>query len=349
MKTHEENQALAKRIFHYYKNVVSNDKSATVRHFMEEGIWKSSIYHIINRCADSESANFKPLPGPKPSKITPNIAKKLKATFTKDPSTTVRNVAVKLNLARSTISDFKVHTLGMKAFVKKKVPKYSEAQEKRAKTNSRKIYEKQTQKVLVIDDETYMNIDPTQTPGKKFFHAKSPDDVEYKKKTIPKSKFPKKFMIWQAMDDEGHVSPAYVSDGTLNSETYLNECVKHQLVPFINLHHDIKDILFWPDMSSVHYATKVTEYMRGKNINFVEKSQNTPNIPQARGIETFWALCKEKYSKLKKQPSTITGFCRIWKKISEEVAKNSGKGVMQKAARNLRQIGCNGVAGLKID
>jgi hypothetical protein len=79
------------------------------------------------------------------------------------------------------------------------------------------------------------------------------------------------------------------------SQLYLDERIKKRLIPFIN-GHQMKDISFWPDMATSHYARIITVYLRLKNKDFVTKSQNTPNFPQARRREKFWALCESEDS-----------------------------------------------------
>ena len=199
--------------------------------------------------------------------------------------------------------------------------------------------------ILVIDDETYVHSDPSQIPGKKFFHSTNSKDVPHANRTTPKEKLPKKFLIWQAMDENGKISKPYVTDKSLNSSIYLKECISTLLLNFIHEHHRTDEILFWPDMASSHYANNVRSFLKEKNVHFVEKSQNAPNVPEARGIETFWAQCKKKYSEVKKVPKTIRGFTRIWTRISKEVSESCGQALMKRAKRNLRRIGWKGVDG----
>jgi hypothetical protein len=65
----------------------------------------------------------------------------------------------------------KVKKIGITAKTKKKSPKYLAGQEERAKRGCRKIYNKIRKKVLVIDDETFVTMDPSQLPIRSFFHA----------------------------------------------------------------------------------------------------------------------------------------------------------------------------------
>jgi hypothetical protein len=37
--------------------------------------------------------------------------------------------------------------------------------------------------------------------------------------------------------------------------------------------------VFWPDLASAHYAKTMIAYLREKKVNFVEKSDNPPNVP----------------------------------------------------------------------
>ena len=43
-------------------------------------------------------------------------------------------------------------------------------------------------------------------------------------------------------------------------ETYLDQCIKVRLIPFLERHHNKEKVLFWPDLASSHYGHKVTQY-----------------------------------------------------------------------------------------
>jgi hypothetical protein len=90
----------------------------------------------------------------------------------------------------------------------------------------------------------------------------------------------------------------------------------------------------------------VTDFLHGESIEFIEKVKNPPNFPQARGIEKFWALCKQKYRALKKQSMTLVGFRRVWERVSEEVGRKHGKAVMDHAKKNLLTKDCEGIKAL---
>lgn len=76
---------------------------------------------------------------------------------------------------------------------------------------------------------------------------------------------------------------------------------------------------------------------------FVSRKNNAPNVPQARPIEKFWAICKKEYKKLNKQVKTVDEMTKIWSKIPNKVAKKSGKSLMANVRRKIRLIGHEGV------
>ena len=203
--------------------------------------------------------------------------------------------------------------------------------------------------MLLIDDETYLPWNPQDVPGKKFFHAKDPKEVIYSEEVQPKAKFFKKSLIWQAMDENGNVLEPFVSEGTISAKVYLKECIQARSLPFIDKYYDHSEILYWPDMDSAHYADKVISFVNDSRIEFVQKYKNAPNVPQARGIERCWALCKTEYSKRQNPPKSVRGLALVWRNISKSVAENSGKAVMGSALMNLRNLGYKGVEGSQLN
>lgn len=199
----KQNQYFANRVVHFYKNITFRDKKSTVQHFVAEGKSQSTIYKILRRYEDTGETQYRKIPGRPRTISTPRNISRVKRAFTKNRTTSVRITSRKLKIARSTVSKIKVHDLGFKARTKKKAPKYVKNQEQRAKTGLRKIYKKVLEKVLVIDDETYVTFDPSQIPGRKFYHASDDCEVSYDDQFKTVTKFPKKYLVWQALDEQG--------------------------------------------------------------------------------------------------------------------------------------------------
>lgn len=341
-----EHQAFAKRVVHFYNNKCSKDLSSTCNHFMKEGKNRRTITRIISRYKQRGNIEFIKKTG-RPSKISnDNVRRKIKNMIKIKPSTSVRNGARKLKIPKSTFGRIKLG-LGIKAYKKQTVPKYKSGQKQRAKRGCRKIYKKiipsGENKILIIDDETYVYFDPSQVNGDEYYHCENKDDVEICDKTKPKQKFPKKFLVWQAIDEFGNASDSFITTGTINKDIYLKECLKKRLLPFILKHHKIDDVLFWPDLASSHYANDVQDWLKLNKISYVPKKENPPNLPQARPIEKYWALCKAEYKRNNKQPKNLNSFKRIWKNCSKKVAQSSAQALMKTIRSKLRKIGYSGV------
>ena len=337
-----ENELFAKRVIHYYKNQANFCKKILFITLLARGE-AEKLYNILDRFSRSSDENYKPIPGRPPTTTSPGKQVKVEKVFKKSPNLSVREAARNLHISKSAVSRIKVQKLGISAKTMKKSSQYVKDQEPRTKTRLRKIYKKTRKKVLIIDDETYVPINPSELPGRKFYHDVGPENLKYEHIHKGKSKFPEKFLIWQALDEMGNVSEAYISKDTMTAQIYLEECIKKRLIPFILKYHEIDEILFWPDLASSHYAKIVTKYLNEKNVEFVSKEENPPNVPQARGIELFWAECKRRYSCRSEKPKNLQGFKLVWGHISKQTAKDLGKSLMDHSYKILRQIGYKGL------
>ncbi|CAF4523611.1 unnamed protein product [Rotaria magnacalcarata] len=92
------------------------------------------------------------------------------------------------------------------------------------------------------------------------------------------------------------VSDVYIHRGkqAVLQTTYLKECINKGLLPFIEKYHHNGNYLFWPDLASAHYSNLVKERLHEKSVPLVARQDNPPNVPQARSIETVWALLERK-------------------------------------------------------
>ena len=108
-------------------------------------------------------------------------------------------------------------------------------------------------------------------------------------------KFEPKVMIWMALSSKD-VSDVYVhkSKQAVRQATYLDECINKRLLPFIEKYHHDGNYIFWPDLASAHYSTAVQQRLEEKNVPFVSREDNPPNVHQARPIETIWTLLERK-------------------------------------------------------
>lgn len=336
-----ERQLIANRVVQFYINFANYNKLETVRHFTAEGEKQRTVYSILKRYENNGTALLKKSKGRNRTVGSPKIEKKVER-FLVVKGLSERETARQLGIPQPTVHKIKIR-LGIKSNKCTEVPKYNENQKRRAKTNCRKVYRKSVNKVLVMDDETYVMFDPKNTPGSKWFHFIDKSSVDDSLRFKSKEKFPKRFLVWQAIDEFGNISEPFIKFGTLKAEEYRNECLEKRLLPFIKKYHPNSDVLFWPDLATIHYERSVQNWLRMNNIEYVEKQNNPPNVPNARPIEKFWCFCKRMYGKRPNPPKNLIGFRKIWTDISKKVAETHAHTLMKSVRKRLKLIGDKGV------
>lgn len=298
-----------------------------------------SINNVLKRFTDSGRIRFVSIPGRPVTINTPAMQRKVLKKGRKNRSKSLRESALDLNIAPTTYRRVKAK-VGLRSKKKQKKPKYTEGQLERCKKGAAKLYRESIPSrknfFFVIDDETYVPKDPTQVPGDQYYLSDDEEETPIEEKTIQTGKFEGKFMVWQAIAEDGDVSEPFVTDCTVNSQIYLKECIEKRLLPFLKKKKGQRPILFWPDLATAHYARIVTDRLRAEKVQFVAKVDNPPNVPQLRPIERFWAICKRKYRELNKPADTIPKMMRIWKRISKIAAEESGENLFEHFRRNLR-------------
>ncbi|CAF1363735.1 unnamed protein product [Rotaria magnacalcarata] len=127
-------------------------------------------------------------------------------------------------------------------------------------------------------------------------------------------------MIWMAMSSKG-VSDVYIhrSKQAVLQTTYLKECINKTLLPFIEKYHHNGNYLFWPDLASAHYSNLVKERLHEKNVPFVARQDNPPNVPQARLIEIVWALLERKVYENNWEAKNLDALARRIKQKAKEL------------------------------
>jgi hypothetical protein len=143
-------------------------------------------------------------------------------------------------------------------------------------------------KSVVMDDEKYFSLSNINIPGNDIFYTSDKSTAPNEIKYAMKKKFEDKVLVWVAISEQG-LSKHYVhrSKIAISSDIYIKECLKKRLLPFIKEHHKDNDFVFWPDLASAHYSNQTITWLDSRNIDFVKKVHNPPNVPQARPIETF--------------------------------------------------------------
>jgi len=188
-----------------------------------------------------------------------------------------------------------------------------------------------------MDDETYCFSDFNQIRGPEFYVAHSPGEVSPKYKNRRTTKFPKKYFVWQAICSCGQKSEEFVTQGSLNTDIYVKECLKKRLLPVIESHTIA--VIFWPDLATCHYGKKAKEFYDENKINIVPKEGNPPNCPELRPIEKYWAHMKSYLKGTKSRTSNLKDFRRKWRYQSILLSNGYVQSLMSSLRSQVRIFG----------
>lgn len=150
----------------------------------------------------------------------------------------------------------------------------------------------------------YVAVNPNNIPRKKYDHCTAENQLSAENKLKPKDKFFEKFLVWLASDETDAVSKPFIHTGTINSEIYLNECLKKRLIPFISG----KNVVFWSDMAIACYSRILPTFSKPITL-FLLRNKVMPIVPQVH--ERFWALLKRKYVSRVQPTKNLTSLKRI--------------------------------------
>lgn len=293
VKNESVQETLRKRIYEYYSDHESKGKKFTVDHFETEHVPKSTTYSIIARAENDFSHQRAIGSGRIPQIMTKKGVKRLGKMFNHKSSVSQSQAARKFACSKQFVSKTLKNKTSIRFRKKKVIPNRTEVQKINARTRCGRLYAKFQKNLCIMDDESYFTLSHSTINGNRSFYssdvAQTPADQKYR----TKAKFEKKLLVWLCFSERGLSQPYFVPSGmAINQITYLNECIIKRLVPFIEEHHPDGEYIFWPDLASSHYAKTVISYLEAKKLNFVEKQDNPPNVPECRPIEDFWSILK---------------------------------------------------------
>lgn len=332
------------RVYKFYFENKSKGKMFTVNHFLNERISKRTIYSIIGRAEKNIDFKRRPGSGRRPKIMTKKKIELLIKTFDHQDGISQRQAARKFNCSQSHISKtLKTHTKIEKR-KKTTIPKRSEKQIDNARKRCGRLYRNFSNLDFILDDESYFTLTHGNINGNDIFYTSNINltkpEVKYKKK----AKFEEKLLVWMCMSNKGFSKVFFVNSGlAINQDVYLNECIKKRLIPFICKYHQDNNYVFWPDLASSHYAKKVIEYLDHRNINYVPKEDNPPNVPECRPIENFWSILKGKVYQKNWQAKTIDQLKKRIKFCLKKIDKSLVQRLFDSIKLRLGKIRRNGV------
>lgn len=298
---------------------------------------QSTVCRVLKRFRERLTIDRKPgsgwLQGVKNKKKDESVVR----IFASNPKISSRDVAKKVKMSQSYVQKVK-RRAGLRSHKAQAAPDRDSKHNLSAKKRSRKLYENFITKFacVVMDDETYVKADFKQIPGQEFYTSVSRTDAPEECKLEKRSKFPKKYLIWQAICSCGKRSRSFITTGTIDSGIYQKECLQKRLLPFIRKHDSPP--LFWPDLASCHYATAVLKWYEANGIVVVPKVCNPPNSPELRPVEEYWSIMKGILKKKGGEIKSVSELQKVWTWASKRCPNEMVQSLMSRVRRKVRSM-----------
>lgn len=206
-----------------------------------------TVSRVVKKFKAIKSTQRKPGSGKKPGFDNESLAKKVITATQRHPNYSFREIAQKFGVSHSLVAKV-LRRGGMKSYKVQKHANRNDDQAQRAKTCARKLYDKRLRGkdvCIIMDDETFVVGDFRQLPGLSFYKAKYCFGVKRDFKYKFLSKFPQKYLVWQAICSCGRRSKSFIAKGSMKSSNYLTECLQKRLLPFIRSHTKPSSGLIW--------------------------------------------------------------------------------------------------------
>jgi hypothetical protein len=217
------------RVVTFYNNNTDKPISYTVKHFMAEGMPRSSIYNIINTYKKRLTTKEKVGKGRYFQKMSTSKVQKLYRMMNHKDNFTISGAARKFSVDRRTIK-YWLKKRSIRRYKKKKSPKYNRTQEIMVKRQCAWLCRYCRKFDFVIDDEKHFTLSHSLNDSYFASPKKStPDSVKY----APKQKFEPKVMLWIAISKNGMSKPFLQKSGlAINQNVYstFQNCVPFQLL-----------------------------------------------------------------------------------------------------------------------
>ena len=128
---------------------------------------------------------------------------------------------------------------------------------------------------LIMDDEKFSTLINESVSTNRGFYTTDPDLSPAAVKFKRTQKYSAMVMVWIALCEKGISEPFFAKQHqSVNEETHLEHCIKGHWMPFVNRYHDPNKVLFWPDLASSHYASRVIDFFDEQKIELVPKEKN---------------------------------------------------------------------------
>lgn len=287
-----KNEPFRIQLYEFLQKNPDLPKSDVAGRFIAIGLKKRTVYRWLKQY-DATGNIEREFASGRPVKIaTKSRLQCLVRMFNHRSGRSQRTAARKYNCSQWYISYILWKYTTIRCLKKFKRPLLTAQQRAQARPKCRALYYLYSKHDFVTDDESYFTLTHADQPGNDTFYSNDIETTPNIVKYNYQQKYPPKLLVWLAISPKGVSRPYFRQSGlAIRADDYL-EIIQTRLEPFLKKLHSQGSYVFWPDLASAHYASKIQNYLKTKGIPLVLRSLNPANLPKARPIEDFWANLK---------------------------------------------------------
>lgn len=297
---------------------------AIVRALQHLNVNKSFVSRTIARYRDTGSVASRPKSGRKKTVTTPEMIRKVKARFDRNPRRSGRKIARELNISRERIQHILKNELGLKPLKFQKVQELTDAQKKvrleRAKELLR-LHESGQLPNLVFSDEKPFQIEQfvNKQNDRVYLPKRSAENLHLRLAT--RTQAPPMVMVWAAVTADGRSPLVFIDHGVkINAEYYRENVLKTVLKPWADKHFGRRPWTFQQDSAPSHSARVNQEWLKKEVPRFISTAQWPPRSPDLNPLDfCAWGILESKVRTKKYQSidHLKTALRREWAKIPQ--------------------------------
>jgi transposase len=164
--------ALRQRVCEFWSANSDKGKHFTVKHFVDEGCRRSTIYSLLAKLDNGEDVSRKPGSGGHNKKLSQAQRASIGRWLKNKRGVSLRREAKKYGVSEATMRNV-MRERGLHCCKRMKAPQYTDDQEKRAKVRAGKLLRLLGQRKILMDDEAYFKLKCDYLPGNDHYFTSS--------------------------------------------------------------------------------------------------------------------------------------------------------------------------------
>jgi hypothetical protein len=324
--------------------------TASIFHRLKHNNYSRSFIHsVLKRFRTSNSVSDAPRSGRPRLVRSKQFVKVVRERFRRNPSSSVRCLAKKMKVSRSSLQRTVREDLGFKAFKKRKIPLVPATAPKTRVTRCKALlarHDLQDVTNVLFTDEKLFTIQVKYNPQNDRVYGARFEDIPDNHKFVRNKLHPQQVMVWAGISCEGRTELHFVEKGVkVTAKNYQANVLRPVVKPLNDTLFEGKSWVFVQDSAPAHKA-KTTQAWLSRHVPAFVTSQEWPpyspdlnpmdyyawgrleavtNNREYKSLEALKASVIKEWAAL--DQNELCRACLSWRKRLTRCVKNKGQNV----------------------